>query len=53
LINETISAYIDQEQKKAQQIFPHYFEKKVTDGVDHGIYVGKSMIEMQYLIVCI
>ena len=45
LINETISAYIDQEQKKAQQIFPHYFEKKVTDGVDHGIYVGKSMIE--------
>ena len=45
LINETISAYIDQEQRKAQQTFPHYFEKKVTDGVDHGIYVGKSMIE--------
>ena len=45
LINETISAYIDREQKKAQQIFPHYLEKKVTDGVDHGIYVGKSMIE--------
>ena len=47
LINDTISAYIDREQETAQCIFPHYFEKNVTDGVDHQIYIGASMLDKQ------
>ncbi len=45
LINETISAYLDQEEEKAQSFFPHYFEKLKTDGVDYSIYIGASMVE--------
>ncbi|MBI4011737.1 MAG: GAF domain-containing protein [Candidatus Rokubacteria bacterium] len=45
LINETISAYLDAEQELAQGMFPHYFEKQQTDGVDYGIYVGASLVE--------
>jgi len=26
-------------------MFPHYFEKQKTDGVDHQIYVGASLLE--------
>lgn len=45
LISETISAYLDEEQESAQAMFPHYFEKHKSDGVDHGIYVGASLVE--------
>ena len=26
-------------------MFPHYFERQRTDGVDHTIYVGRSLVE--------
>jgi hypothetical protein len=42
-VNEALSAYIDTEQEKAQAMFPHYFEKHKTDGVEYGIYIGASM----------
>ena len=45
LINETLSAYLDEEEGKAQAMFPHYFEKHKTDGVDYGIYIGASLVE--------
>jgi hypothetical protein len=45
LINETISAYLDEEEGKAQAMFPHYFETHKTDGVDYGIYIGASLVE--------
>jgi hypothetical protein len=45
LINETISTYLDLEEQAAQGMFPHYFEKQKTDGVDYGIYVGASLVE--------
>jgi hypothetical protein len=45
MINETISGYIDAEQAKAQAIFPHYFEKFKSDGVEHCIYIGASLVE--------
>ncbi len=45
LVNETISAYIDGEEEKAQNMYPHYFEKYKTDGVEHSIYVGGSLVE--------
>lgn len=42
-INRTMSRYIDKKQIQAQKIYPHYFERYKTDGVDHNIYIGASM----------
>ena len=47
LINDTLVEFVDREQEKAQAIFPHYFEKFKTDGVEHSIYVGQSMTHDQ------
>ena len=44
-IAETISAHLDAEDQAAQAMYPHYFEKQKTDGVDHQIYVGASLVE--------
>jgi GAF domain-containing protein len=44
LINETIATFLDQEEATAQGYFPHYFEKRKTDGVEHTIYIGASMV---------
>lgn len=43
LINETLSGFLDREEEEAQSIFPHYFEKYRTDGVEYNIYAGQSM----------
>lgn len=43
LLNEVITAYYDEEQNSFQEVFPHYFEKQATDGVDHTIYIGPSL----------
>jgi GAF domain len=45
LLNKLISLYLDREQVEAQSVFPHYFEKHQTDGVDYLIYVGSSLVE--------
>jgi hypothetical protein len=45
LINETISAYIEEEEDLAQSMFPHYFEKYKTDGIEYNIYIGASLVE--------
>jgi hypothetical protein len=45
VINETLSAYLEAEQAKAQAMFPHYFEQHKSDGVEFGIYVGASLVE--------
>lgn len=42
-INEAVSEYIEDAQEEAQEIFPHYFEKYKTDGVEYNIYVGASL----------
>ncbi len=44
IINETISTFLDREEEKAQQTFPHYFEKYKTDGVEYNIYIGASLL---------
>src|SRR5262250_3032118 len=44
-IAESISSYLDLEEQAAQGMFPHYFEKQKTDGVDYQIYVGASLLE--------
>jgi hypothetical protein len=42
-INNAVAGFIDNEQKAAQEIYPHYFERFVTDGVDFNIYIGQSI----------
>jgi hypothetical protein len=44
-INESVAGILDREEEVAQGYFPHYFEKLKTDGVDHSIYIGASMVE--------
>jgi GAF domain-containing protein len=44
-INEVLSSYLDIEQEKAQAMFPHYFEKHKSDGLEYGIYIGASLVE--------
>jgi hypothetical protein len=44
-IAESISSYLEMEQQAAQVMFPHYFEKQKTDGVDYQIYVGAALLE--------
>ena len=44
-MNETLSTYLDAEQEQAQAMFPHYFEKHKTDGIEYGIYIGASLVE--------
>jgi len=45
LFNERLAVYLDGEEAEAQTIFPHYFNKHQTDGLDYLIYVGASMVE--------
>jgi GAF domain-containing protein len=45
LVADTVSAYLDAEEELAQSMFPHYFERQRTDGVDHTIYIGASLVE--------
>jgi len=44
-INDKVSDIIDEEQKKAQKVFPHYFEKYRTDGVEYNGYIGQSLVK--------
>jgi len=44
-IAESTSSYLDLEEQAAQGMFPHYFEKQKTDGVDYQIYVGSALLE--------
>ena len=45
LLSDTLASYLDQEQTEVQAIFPHYFERHRTDGVDYLIYMGTSLME--------
>jgi hypothetical protein len=42
-LNERLSGYLDRQQADAQRVYPHYFEKHQTDGIDYVIYLGASM----------
>ena len=42
-INKALAKFIDKEQEAAQKMYPHYFERFVTDGVDFNIYIGQSI----------
>ncbi len=42
-INKKMSVVLDNKQNEAQTIFPHYFERFNTDGVEHNLYIGNSI----------
>ncbi len=42
-INDVLDRFTDQEQRAIQEIYPHYFERYITDGVEFNIYVGQSL----------
>jgi len=46
-INEVVGSYLDEAQMEAQEMYPHYFEKYKTDGVEHSIYIGQSLVQNQ------
>lgn len=46
-INKTLTGLLDHRQRDAQSMFPHYFERYKTDGVEHNMYIGDSLAENQ------
>jgi len=43
MINMHLSSRLDQSQQEAQRIYPHYFERYKTDGVEHNIFIGQEI----------
>jgi hypothetical protein len=42
-INETLARFVDREQLAAQKIYPHYFERFITDGLEFNMFLGQSI----------
>lgn len=43
IINKKLASVLDRKQIEAQQIYPHYYERFKTDGVEHNLYIGASI----------
>ena len=49
LVNRKLADVLDESQVKAQQIFPHYYERFKSDGIEHNLYIGKNIApELNY-----
>ncbi|MDV7187349.1 GAF domain-containing protein [Lutibacter sp. TH_r2] len=44
-LNEELAKFIDKKQEEAQKMFPHYFERYKTDGIDYNMYIGQSLVK--------
>ena len=42
-INKKMASLLDKKQIEAQEMYPHYFERFKTDGVEHNMYIGESI----------
>ncbi len=42
-INRELAILLDKRQEEAQEMFPHYFERYKTDGVEHNMYIGAEI----------
>lgn len=42
-INKMLMKTIDKRQKSIQKVFPHYFDRFATDGVEHNMFIGASI----------
>ena len=45
ILNEKLADYLDKKQEEAQAMFPHYFERYKTDGVEYNMYIGQSLVK--------
>jgi hypothetical protein len=43
MINKEMASLLDKKQIEAQAMYPHYFERFKTDGVEHNMYIGESI----------
>ncbi|MFT4697425.1 MAG: hypothetical protein ACI9SJ_000548 [Flavobacteriaceae bacterium] len=43
MINKNMAGLLDTKQVEAQQMYPHYYERFKTDGVEHNLYIGESI----------
>jgi hypothetical protein len=43
MVNEKLAEILDKKQVEAQLIFPHYYERFKTDGIEHNLYIGASI----------
>ena len=44
-INKEMATLLDLKQIDAQLMYPHYFERFKTDGVEHNMYIGESITQ--------
>ncbi|MDO7170861.1 GAF domain-containing protein [Mariniflexile sp. AS56] len=42
-INKKMASLLDKKQVEAQKMYPHYFERFKTDGVEHNMYIGEAI----------
>ncbi len=42
-LNGVLANFLDAKQEEAQSMFPHYFERFKTDGVEFNMYIGESI----------
>ena len=47
VLNEKLADFIDKKQVEAQNMFPHYFERYKTDGIEYNIYIGSSLVKSE------
>jgi hypothetical protein len=43
MINSELVKFVNQEQARVQEIYAHYFEYFISDGLDFNIYIGQSI----------
>ena len=43
MVNKRLAEVLDAKQIEAQSIFPHYYERFKTDGVEHNLYIGAAI----------
>ncbi|PKQ43686.1 GAF domain-containing protein [Confluentibacter flavum] len=43
LINKNMARLLDEKQVEAQKMYPHFFERFKTDGVEHNMYIGETI----------
>ncbi|WP_144283615.1 GAF domain-containing protein [Chryseobacterium echinoideorum] len=43
LVNRKLADILDSRQTMAQEIFPHYYERFKSDGIEHNLYIGQNI----------
>jgi len=42
-VNKVLSGLLDKKQVGAQEMYPHFYERFKTDGVEHNMYIGEAI----------